>query len=60
LKRAVELDPSNPVHQYHLGMAYAQEGSDKTARKTLQLALRLNPNFDGAERARKAMAELVY
>ena len=60
LKRAVDLDASNPVHQYHLGMAYALEGQDKTARKALQAALRLSADFDGADEARKVIATLVY
>jgi tetratricopeptide (TPR) repeat protein len=60
LKRAVDLDPRNPVHQYHLGMAYALEGQDKIARKTLQTALRLSTDFDGADEARKVIATLLY
>jgi len=60
LKRAVDLDPGNPVHQYHLGMAYALEGQDKIARKTLQTALRLSTDFDGADEARKVIATLLY
>jgi len=60
LKRAVELDPANPIHQYHLGMAYALEGQDKIARKTLQTALRLSTDFDGADEARRVIATLVY
>jgi Tfp pilus assembly protein PilF len=60
LKRAVDLDASNPVHQYHLGMAYALEGQDKLARRTLQTALKLGNNFEGAETARQVLATLVY
>ena len=60
LRRAVEMDPKNPVHQYHLGMAYALEGQDKIARKTLQTALRLSTDFDGADEARKVIATLLY
>jgi len=60
LKRAVDLDPKNPVHQYHLGMAYALEGQDKIARRTLQTALRLSTDFDGADEARKVIATLLY
>ena len=60
LKRAVDLDPRNPVHQYHLGMAYALEGQDKIARRTLQIALRLSSDFQGADEARKVIATLLY
>ena len=60
LQRAVGLDASNPVHQFHLGMAYAAEGQDKLARKTLQAALRLSNDFEGSEEARRVMANLLY
>ena len=60
LKRAVDLDPNNPVHQFHLGMAYASEGQDKIARKTLQAALRLSNDFDGADEARRVIGTLLY
>jgi tetratricopeptide (TPR) repeat protein len=60
LKRAVDLDSLNAVHHYHLGMAYAAEGQDKIARKTLQTALKLRTDFDGADDARKVIATLLY
>jgi Flp pilus assembly protein TadD len=60
LKRAVELDAKNPLHQFHLGMAYAAEGQDKIARKTLQTALNLSNDFEGAAEARRVIATLLY
>ena len=60
LKRAVDIDGRNPVHQYHLGMAYAADGQDKMARKTLQTALGLSKDFEGADEARRVMGTLLY
>jgi Tfp pilus assembly protein PilF len=60
LKRAVDLDTRNPLHQFHLGMAYASEGQDKIARKTLQTALNLSNDFEGAAEARRVIATLLY
>src|SRR5215831_8356154 len=60
LRRAVDLDGNNPVHQYHLGMAYAAEGQDKDARKTLQRALQLGKDFEGADEARRVVSTLLY
>jgi Tfp pilus assembly protein PilF len=60
LKRAVDLDARNPVHQFHLGMAYASEGQDKNARKTLQTALKISNDFEGADEARRVIATLLY
>ena len=59
-RESVELDPTNAVHQFHLGLAYAQEGSDASARKALVEALRLNPEFAGADEARRVVGSLVY
>lgn len=60
LKRAVELAPSDPVAQYHLGMTYAQNGDDAQARQLLTGALKRNPAFPGAEEARRTLQTLVY
>jgi tetratricopeptide (TPR) repeat protein len=60
LQRAVQLDSRNPLFRYHLGLAYVQEGTDPKARVVLEQALKLNPNFDGADDARKTLATLVY
>jgi Tfp pilus assembly protein PilF len=60
LKRAVQLDGRNALFQYHLGMAYVQEGTDPKARVALEAALKLSSNFDGADDARKTLASLVY
>jgi tetratricopeptide (TPR) repeat protein len=55
---AVEREPTNPTFQYHLGLAYARSGDQDRARQALQAALRLRPEFDGANEARRVLAGL--
>jgi tetratricopeptide (TPR) repeat protein len=55
-----QKDPTNPIYQYHLGMAYAQAGEDGKARRCLEEALRLDPTFEGAAEARKTLRRLIY
>jgi Tfp pilus assembly protein PilF len=57
---SIEKDRKNPVYQYHLGMVYAQTGEDGKARRFLEQALSLNPNFDGAAEARRTLKTLIY
>lgn len=57
LKESVEKLPTNPVVQYHLGMAQYKSGDKENARKALQTALKLDQNFPGADEARNALAE---
>ncbi|MCI0567375.1 MAG: tetratricopeptide repeat protein, partial [Acidobacteria bacterium] len=58
LKEAAEKMPDNPLVQYHLGMAYYKYGDNVSARKTLQLSLKLNRSFPGAEEARQTLKAL--
>jgi Flp pilus assembly protein TadD len=75
ISAAAAADPKEPGVQILLGKAHLARHETENARTAfnealrlsthsvepqIQLALKLNPNFDGAERARKAMAELVY
>ena len=60
LQQSVDSDPNNPVYQYHLGTAYAQNGEDAKARRLLERALELRKDFEGASDARKVLATLVY
>ena len=53
-------DETNPVYQFHLGMAYAQVGEDGKARRLLEKALSMNPNFEGSVEARKTLKTLIY
>ena len=41
---------------YHLGMAYLQAGEVDKAKKSLQRALAMSQNFEGADEARKTLA----
>ena len=47
-KRHVALEPSNPVASYNLGAAYAELGRRDEARRHLQQALSLKPDFPEA------------
>jgi Flp pilus assembly protein TadD len=55
---SVERDPKNAMYHYHLGLAYAKTGEAAKARKSLELALKLQPNFPGANDARTTLASL--
>jgi tetratricopeptide (TPR) repeat protein len=55
LRQSVEHTPANPVYRYHLGMAYLKTGDKEKAREMLQQALKLDPRFDGAADARRAL-----
>jgi tetratricopeptide (TPR) repeat protein len=48
----------NPTVAYHLGLAYHQKGEAEKARAELKRALELSGSFEGAEQARKLLAEL--
>jgi tetratricopeptide (TPR) repeat protein len=54
-KQSVSAQPDNPVYLYHLGMAYVQNGNRALGRTTLEKALRLKPDFPGADEARKTL-----
>jgi len=58
LQQAVEKSPKEPSYQYHIGMLYAKTGDNAKARESLEKALALNPDFDGAAEARKTLASL--
>ena len=60
LEEAVRLAPANPLYAYHLGVGYAKNGDDAKARKSLEGALKLRPDFERAEDARNILARLVY
>jgi tetratricopeptide (TPR) repeat protein len=59
LRESAQTDPSNPIYHYHLGMALLQAGQAKAARTSLEQALELNADFDGAPEARKALASIT-
>jgi putative PEP-CTERM system TPR-repeat lipoprotein len=55
LQRAVDSAPQNPIYRYHLGLAYLGSGDKDKAAASLGQALKLDPNFEGAAEARKAL-----
>ena len=57
--RAVATEPGNAVYVYHLGLAQIQETRPGAARQSLERALKIDPKFDGAEDARKALQSLA-
>jgi tetratricopeptide (TPR) repeat protein len=60
LQQSVEKDQTNPLYHYHLGVAYAQKGDDAKARRSLERALSIQKDFDGASEARKVLGSLVF
>ncbi len=58
MKQAVAAQPGNAVYLYHLGAAYALSKDNTDARLTLEKALKLQPNFPGADDARKILDSL--
>ena len=57
-QQSIEKDPKNPMYHYHLGLAYTKTGDKDGARKALEQALQLNPKFEGAADAQRALAEI--
>lgn len=57
-KLGVEKDPRNPLYQFRLGMAYAKSGQLALAKRTLDRALTLQPDFEGADEARQTVAAI--
>ena len=58
LKSTVEKAPENPVHQYHLGMAYYLNDDSETARMHLQKAAESGLDFKGKQEAKSTLAKL--
>jgi tetratricopeptide (TPR) repeat protein len=58
LLEAIEKAPRKAVYHYHLAMAYASINEKQKARLALQKALSLDANFNGANDARRTLAEL--
>jgi tetratricopeptide (TPR) repeat protein len=57
-EKSVAKDAKNAGYSYHLGLAYARAGMKEKAREALERALQQNPQFDGADDARKTLADL--
>ena len=55
---AVQRVPANAEYQFRLGMAYAKAGDWQKGKRALTEALRLKPDFPGADEARKTLAQI--
>jgi tetratricopeptide (TPR) repeat protein len=55
LREGVDQNPSDPTIQYHLGLAYLKKGDAVQGKRSLQRALQLKPDFEGAADARRAL-----
>ena len=55
-KHSIAKDSKNPLYHFHLGLAYAKAGKPAEARMAIQQALKLDPNFEQADEARKILA----
>ncbi len=51
-RESVARQPDNVTYLFHLGLAYAQNNDRFLARQTLERALSLKSDFDGADQAR--------
>ena len=51
-------DPNNSVVNYHMGLAYYKSNEPAKAKDYIQKALDIDPNFKGAEEARKILNQL--
>lgn len=58
IEEAVKAEPGNPLYHYHLGVVYAASGDRVRAKRSLEAALRIRPDFDGAEDASRILATL--
>ena len=58
LKESVGKVPNNPIYHYHLGMAYVAAHQPDLARQSLQAALRADPHFPYAAKARAALEQI--
>jgi tetratricopeptide (TPR) repeat protein len=55
-QESAAMNPKNALYHFHLGLAYSKAGRIAQARTSLEQALQLNPNFDGADLARKTLS----
>jgi len=57
-RRSVDKDATNPLYHYHLGLTYTKTRDWTRAKQSLEKALGLSTNFDGATDARKVLASI--
>ena len=55
--RAIERAPNSALYHYHLGLAYLASGDTERGRAELKRALTISPDFNGADDARRRLAQ---
>lgn len=55
---SLEKLADNAIVNYHLGMAYYRKGNNEGAKEQLRKALNIDKDFDGADEAKRVLAEL--
>ena len=55
LKEAVKQTPDSAAFHYHLGMAYEKANNHALAKKELEQALQISPNYSEANKIRKIL-----
>lgn len=58
LNASTTRQPDNPSYNYHLALAYHQNGDKERARMLLEKALKASANFEGAAEARKLLESI--
>jgi tetratricopeptide (TPR) repeat protein len=58
LENSTLKSPQNATYAYHLGLAYHQNGDAAQARKELERALKLKPDFEGAAHAKQVLESI--
>jgi tetratricopeptide (TPR) repeat protein len=58
LLEALQKAPDNATYHYHVGMVYQKQNNTAEARKHLQRALQINPNFPAADEIRKNLNQM--
>ena len=59
LRDCVQKEPDNASFNYHLGVAYSYAGEKPEAKRSLLLALKVQPDFANAEDAKKLLASMT-
>jgi tetratricopeptide (TPR) repeat protein len=57
LQQAVKGDSKNPTYHYHLGLAYQKADNFPLARRELEYALKVDPNYSQADQIRRVLGE---
>jgi tetratricopeptide (TPR) repeat protein len=57
-KTCIEREPGASTCHYHLGLAYTKTGEARLARQSLATAVKINPNFEGAQDARRVLSTI--